>query len=236
MAASGGNKHPVIRALIDKIDASSEDIHLQTRVAVENYLRNKKEYTTHVVQTLDIVKQQRQPYNPVTSSTPSVPGPIRFVAFAYDHPGTRTYEQASEWFAVRNMSREPVNIKGYRFSDGEEGGTFLIKNDMNLAPGELMVFCHTPEYFRKKAYGKNPYMRLFGYGELAGRLNLSNRGDELMMIDAQGRLADQVVYGQNIKEWPDWPADSKAPNHKQREALEKTEGGWQVTEYPLSGR
>lgn len=233
MAASGGNRHPGVRALIDSIPAHCEDTDMQTRDIVENYLKKIKEYTPHVTETLDVIKEQRQPYNPVTSSTPRVPGPIRFIAFAFMHPGTRSQEQASEWFAVQNMSEEPVNLKGYRLSDGDEGGTFLIKNDLILAPGEKLVFCHTPQYFREKPYGKNPYLRLFGYGELAGRLNLGNRGDELMMIDSQGRLADQITYGQHIEEWPSWPAESKAPNHKPGEALEKTEGGWQVTENPL---
>jgi len=81
----------------------------------------------------------------------------------------------------------------------------------------------------------NPYVRIFEYGKLAGRLNLGNRGDELMIIDPNGRLADQVVYGPRRKLWKNWPAESKAPNHKVGESLIKTEGGWEVNEEPLSG-
>lgn len=235
LAASGGNRHPLVRALIDSKDARGEDISVQTRDAVKQFLLAQETYTPHVVETIVLVEERRQPHAIVTTSTPLAPGPVQFIAFAYTHRGMRSEEQASEWFAVRNMGDRPHNLKGYRFSDGEIGGTFLIRNDLELRPGEVLVFAHTPEMFHRHPYGNNPYLRVFGYGELAGRLNLGNRGDEIMMIDPQGRLADQVVYGQNIALWPDWPAESKAPNHRPGEALEKTPGGWRVTTRPLRG-
>jgi len=68
----------------------------------------------------------------------------------------------------------------------------------------------------------------------AGRLNFGNRGDELIIVDPQGLLADEVAYGQHRAQWPQWPAASKAPNHKIGQSLVKRVGGWEPSDTPLS--
>ena len=234
VAASGGTRFNKLRSVLERKSSDTIDTDISTREAVINFLKKKKSYKTHTIKWIDQLKQEPGAFAFVTVNTPLRPGAVRLVEFAYMLPGNRDEEQAGEWFVVKNESAKNINLKGYTFSDGDEGGTFRINKDVPLAPDENLVFCHTAEIFRKHPYAQNPYLRLFEYGELAGRLNLGNRGDELMIIDPQGRLADEVVYGPSKKNWPNWPASSKTPNHKIGESLMKTQGGWIVNEVPLS--
>ena len=234
VAASAGGLYNKIRSILERKNSRTEDTDISTREAVIKFLKKKKAYKAHTVSCFKTAKQIPGTFAPVTLSTPLHPGAIKLVEFAYMHPGNRWEEQASEWFVIKNTSSKNINLKGYVFSDGDEGGTFRINKDIQLAPDEVLVFCHTAATFRKHKYAKNPYLRLFEYGKLAGRLNLGNRGDELMIIDPQGRLADEVVYGPKKKKWSNWPASSKAPNHKVGESLIKRQGGWEVNNSPLS--
>lgn len=232
MAASGGQRHLALRALIDQHLAGP--VEGTTRDAVAMYLVSTGIYTPRVVRSIEHIVHTPGRFTPVTAATQLSPGALKLVEFAYMHPGRRSEEQASEWFVVRNSGTTPLNLRGYTFTDGDEGGAFRIDKDLLLAPGEVLVFCYSLEHFRRHIYATNPYLRLFEYGKLAGRLNLGNRGDELMVVDPQGRLADQVTYGQHIEKWPNWPAESKAPNHKIGESLLKTPGGWVVNKEPLT--
>jgi len=234
VAASAGGQFNKLRSILEKKSSATVDTDISTRAVVINFLKKKKVYKTHAVKCIEQIKQEPGAFAPVTSSTPLRPGAVKLVEFAYMLPGDRDEEQAGEWFVVKNESAQNINLKGYTFSDGDEGGTFRIKKNVPLAPDEIMVFCHTAEIFRKHPYAQNPYLRLFEYGKLAGRLNLGNRGDELMIIDPQGRLADEVVYGPSKKKWSNWPAGSKSPNHKVGESLIKTQGGWEVNKQPLA--
>lgn len=233
VAASGGKRHMRVRALVDQ-RVLEERAAGATRDAVAMLLVSTGVYTPRVVRCVEVIEPQPGRFAPVTSATVLSPGALKLVEFAYMHPGTRREEQASEWFVVRNTGEVALNLKGYTFSDGDEGGSFRINKDLVLAPGEILVMCHSVAQFRKHPYAANPYLRLFEYGGLAGRLNLGNRGDELMILDHEGRLVDQVTYGQHIEHWPHWPAESKAPNHKAGESLVKTPGGWVVNKEPLS--
>jgi len=234
VAAGAGGLFMPLRAVLDRDEVRTVDTDGLTRDAVAALLRKNDVYKPHVVQSVKHARQTVGMFTPVTPNTPLQPGPVRLVEFAFMHPGTRDQEQAGEWFVVKNEGTRTVNLKGYAFSDGDEGGTFRIGKDVLLSPGEIVVFCHTASQFRLHDYAQNPYLRLFEYGGIAGRLNLGNRGDELMIIDPQGRLADQVVYGQHVPRWRNWPAESKAPNHKAGESLCRTPGGWEVSEEPLS--
>ncbi len=234
VAASAGGRFNKLRSILERKSSATIDTDVSTRNAVINFLKKKKVYKTHTAKCIEQIKQEPGAFAPVTSSTPLRPGAVKLVEFAYMLPGDRDVEQAGEWFVVKNESVQNINLKGYTFSDGDEGGTFRIKKNVQLAPDENLVFCHTAEIFRKHPYAQNPYLRLFEYGKLAGRLNLGNRGDELMIIDPQGRLADEVVYGPSKKKWPNWPASSKSPNHKVGESLIKTQGGWEVNKEPLT--
>ena len=234
VAASAGGRFNKLRSILERKDSDTIDTDIFTRDAIINFLKKKKVYKTHTVKCIEQIKQEPGAFAPVTMSTPLRPSAVKLVEFAYMHPGNRDEEQAGEWFIIKNASAKNINLRGYTFSDGDEGGTFRINKNVQLGPDEVLVFCHTASVFRKHPYAHNPYLRLFEYGELAGRLNLGNRGDELMIIDPHGRLADEVAYGPRKKSWPNWPASSKSPNHKIGESLIKTDGGWVVSEEPIS--
>ncbi len=234
VAASGGKDFIPVKAILSKRSSQTKDVPLTTRESVLNFLKKQKKYKPHTEKIVEHVKGDIGQFIPITENTILKPGPLQFSEFSYMHPGSRSEEQAGEWFVIKNAGKEIINLKGYSISDGDEGGRFRIKKDVKLAPGEFLLFCCNSKIFQKHAYAENPYLRIFEYGKLAGRLNLGNRGDELMVIDPQGRLADQVVYGPRKKLWKNWPAESKAPNHKVGESLLKTEGGWEVNKEPLS--
>lgn len=234
MAASSGMRQLPVRALIDGRDSGAADLPVLTRDALEAYLRACGTYTPRVTRSIAITDEPGPSIGPVTPSTPFVPGPVRFAEFAYTVPGPLSDEPAGEWFAVRNIFDRPVNLKGYSFSDNDDKGVFSIEKDLLLAPGELLVFCSSVPKFRRLPYGASQYLRIFEYGRLAPRLNLGNRGDELVMLAPNGHIADQVTYGRHTALWRNWPADTKAPNHKPGEGLVKTQGGWQVNTRPLT--
>jgi 2',3'-cyclic-nucleotide 2'-phosphodiesterase/3'-nucleotidase len=234
MAASGGQRYLPLRALLEQRAVQTADVPLTTRDAVAQFLRAQGVYTPVVVRTVLKRALPTPVLAVITPTTPLRPGALRFAELAYMHPGNRWQEQAGEWFVVKNNGTTPANLKGYVMTDTDEGGAFRITKDLLLAPQEVMVFCHTIARFRTHPYAQNPYLRLFEYGPLAGRLNLGNRGDELILVDPQGNCADQIVYGQHIAKWPAWPADSKTPNHKIGESVIKRAGGWEVNGAPLS--
>ncbi len=234
VAASGGKEFIPVKAVLSKQLSLTKDVPLTTRESVLNFLKKQKNYKPHTEKIVEHVKGNIGQFIPITQNSILKPGPLQIFEFSYMHPGSRSEEQAGEWFVIKNAGKEIVNLKGYSISDRDEGGRFRIKKDVKLASGEFLLFCCNSKIFQKHTYAGNPYLRIFEYGKLAGRLNLGNRGDELMLIDSQGRLADQVVYGSRKKLWKNWPAESKAPNHKVGESLIKKEGGWEVNAEPLS--
>ncbi len=233
MAASGGQRYLPLRTLLEQTAVRAEDAQITTREAVAQFLRAHGVYTPVVVRTILKRSVPAPVLAVITPTTPVRPGALRFAEFAYMHPGNRWEEQASEWFVVKNYSTAPANLKGYVITDCDEGGAFRITKDLILAPQEVLVFCQMISRFRRLAYAQNPYLRVFEYGPLAGRLNFGNRGDELILVDPQGNCADQIVYGQSTEHWKDWPAGSKAPNHKIGQSLIKRAGGWEVQDKPL---
>jgi len=234
VAASNNKESLSIRSLLSKKSSATKNVSLSTRESIRNFLENKKSYKAHSLKIVEHIKGDIGQFVPITQNTILAPEAIHFVEFSYIHPGNRNEELDSEWFVIKNRSKEVVNLKGYSISDEDEGGRFRIKKDVKLAPGETMLFCYNSQQFKKLAYAENPYLRIFEYGKLAKRLNLGNRGDEIMIINSRGNLADQIVYGQRRKIWKNWPAESKAPNHKVGESLIKNEGGWEVNKNPLT--
>jgi len=193
VAASGGKEFMPVRAVLSKNTSLTKDVPLTTRESVLNFLKKKKVYKPYIQNIIEHVKGDIGRFVPVTQNTILNPGSLQLVEFSFMHPGSRSEEQSGEWFVIKNAGKEIINLKGYSISDGDEGGRFRIKKDVKLAPGEMLLFCNNSEQFQKHAYAGNPYVRIFEYGKLAGRLNLGNRGDELMIIDPNGRLADQVL-------------------------------------------
>jgi len=234
MAASGGQRYLPLRTLLEQTAVHAEDTQITTREAVAQFLRAQGVYTPVVVRTILKHAVPAPVLAVITPTTPLRPGALRFAEFAYMHPGNRWEEQASEWFVVKNYGTEPANMKDYIITDCDEGGAFRITKDLILAPQEALVFCQMTSRFRRLPYARNPYLRVFEYGPLAGRLNFGNRGDELILVDPQGNCADQIAYGQSTWRWKNWPAESKAPNHKIGQSLIKRAGGWEVQDKPLS--
>jgi hypothetical protein len=105
----------------------------------------------------------------------------------------------ADWFEVTNYDTNAVQMRGYRFDDepGTFDGSFSITNDLNLLPGESVVFVERmdPSAFRQWWGAENlPYqLRIvpfsgFGLSEIRDALTLwngtaSNRLDRIDNLD-----------------------------------------------------
>ncbi len=120
-----------------------------------------------------------------------------------------------EYVAVTNPLLHPVNMDGWRISDGEgelQFPPFVIE------PSQTVYVARAASCFREV----NGFSPDFEYEDSLidvqdmkrrGRFALNNRGDEVMLIDGSGRLVDMVVYGDSFPEadgWDGYPVDRPA--------------------------
>jgi|Deesub1362A_J573_1020465.scaffolds.fasta_scaffold01043_9 hypothetical protein len=91
-------------------------------------------------------------------------------------PNPSGLEPDEEWIELYNLSDVPVDISGWRLSDGE--GSYVFPQGTVLAPKASL-----------RVYGRqyNPT----GYSR---GLYLANKGDEVYLYDASGRLIDQCFW------------------------------------------
>lgn len=114
-----------------------------------------------------------------------------------------------EYVALINSSGAPVSLRGWSIGDaqvpGSGEGLYVLPEDVQLFPGEIFVVARNGAAFRQQ-WGRlanaeteesdpdTPTLarrREWARGSLA----LSDGGDEIVLLDAAGRLADAVAYG-----------------------------------------
>jgi flagellar hook assembly protein FlgD/fibronectin type 3 domain-containing protein len=94
-------------------------------------------------------------------------------------------EPANEWVEVLNLSAETVSLAGWRLTDGE--GTYTFPSGAGIGPGAFLVLGHSAS----AAGGQIDLV----YGDsTAGTLSLANTGDQVILTDAAGNVADSVDY------------------------------------------
>jgi hypothetical protein len=102
----------------------------------------------------------------------------------------RDFEEETEFVELLNVSSEPVNLRGWAFTDGID---FRFEEDRVLGPGEILVVCRNQEALRAAFTIENTA------GDYSGRLE--NEGERVTLVDADGRLADSVAWSDH----GDWP-------------------------------
>ncbi len=115
---------------------------------------------------------------------PEESGPVR--------PATEDGEE-EEFLEVHNPGSSPVNIDGWRLNDGV---LFQFPEGTVLLPGGYLVICRDEGVIRSR----------YGITNTAGDFQgqLSNHGERVAIVDAEGKLVDSVRYSDS-GEWPYGP-------------------------------
>ncbi len=112
-------------------------------------------------------------------------------ALCYDPPGPGDGE-GGESFAVLNTGDRKLRLGGWSVTDNE--GSWSFPRGTVLAPGASLRVARSFERFTW-VFGFPPDLSIDRHPcEADGALILDNGGDELLLLDARGRLVDAVVW------------------------------------------
>ncbi len=129
---------------------------------------------------------------------PAVPPPsIAINEISYHPVGEK--DELEEFVELRNNTDQSINLKGYSFTDGIN---FTFEEDTVVDAGGFVVVCRNREHM------SGLYSLENAVGDFTGRL--SNDGERITLVDADGRFVDSVRYHDS----GDWPvsADGQAPS------------------------
>lgn len=114
-----------------------------------------------------------------------------------------------EYIVLRNASTSPLPLAGWLVGDadipGNREGMVSLPADQVLAPGALFVLAHSAAGFAS-VWGRAPDAE---WGETdpvvptlprqhalaSGEIALNDGGDQVLLLDPQGRVADALTYG-----------------------------------------
>jgi hypothetical protein len=112
-----------------------------------------------------------------------------------------------EWIELLNRGTEPVNLKKWQVSDATATRHFLPAGDIVLAPGGFLLLT------------KDSALLCDARGVMSGSVigvpgfpSLNNNGDAVVLFDAEGRMADSLVYR------PEWGGGEGGRSLERRDA------------------
>lgn len=144
-----------------------------------------------------------------SSSTPEPCEPIELLISEvyFDPPGSE--DPDGEWFEIFNPENRQASLSCYKIGDEETPGggegMYVFPKDVYLEAGEVLVVAYRGTTFLTM-YGFKPNFELIAsdanvpemlkYSNWAnGSLNLSNAGDEILLLGAEDNLVDAVSWG-----------------------------------------
>ena len=107
------------------------------------------------------------------------------------HPAAEA--DAGDWVELRNASAQPLDLSGWRLIAGGGDG-FALPQGTTLQPDQYLVLVRDAALFQAVFPGVTAFFGDLGFG-------LSNGGETITVIDAAGRLIDQLAYDDQ----PPWP-------------------------------
>lgn len=134
--------------------------------------------------------------------------PLLISEVFYD-PGGSDPEPAAEWIEVYQRGETPLDLSGFKIGDGETWGDgegmFSFPEGVTGVLGQVIVIANQANAFMA-AYGFKPSYELndtdpdvpdmVKYSMWAkGVVNLSNSGDEVLLLDGENLIADAVSWG-----------------------------------------
>ncbi|MFT4640062.1 MAG: hypothetical protein ACI8T1_003387, partial [Verrucomicrobiales bacterium] len=103
---------------------------------------------------------------------------------------------SGDWVELRNTFGQPIDLSGWVFQDGSTSNRFFIPVGTTILPDEVIVLCEDQDTFRS-IHPDVVCAGSFGFG-------LSNSGERLRLLDAEGQLIDEVTY----KDAAPWPTEA----------------------------
>jgi predicted extracellular nuclease len=173
----------------------------------------------------------------------------------YDTPGR---DENEEWIELANLGSDVLMLTDFKLGDEESmgGGEGMVRfpEDARMAPGEIIIVAQTATGFRQlfdidptyeiQESDKN-VPNLVRYSDWSdGDIQLSNDGDEILVLDDEDRLIDAIVYGDSttiITGAFSLPSISDASGGQSIQRVPadcdtNTAGEWQPGRYPSPGQ
>jgi hypothetical protein len=141
-------------------------------------------------------------------NTPMI-SPVVISELLYNPEGE---EPEQEWIEIYHRGTGEIDLSEYKIGDEESQGSgegmFKFPEGAHLAGGEIIVVANRSVLFEEK-YGYKPDFELADsdpdvtemvkYSNWAdGSVNLSNGGDEVIILDGNDRISDAVSWGSSI--------------------------------------
>jgi len=124
----------------------------------------------------------------------------------YDAPGK---EPDEEWIEIYNPTASTIDLSNYKVGDEEEQGKgegmLQFPAGASINPGQVIVVANKATAFLD-VYGFNPDYEMVDSDEAvpdmipyaawaSGRVELSNKGDEVLILDGGDVIVDAMSYG-----------------------------------------
>jgi hypothetical protein len=193
---------------------------------------------------------QTQTLTPTPTATPTpFSGRLLLSEVLYDPLGD---EPEAEWIEIYNADSLALPLDSFKIGDEEtrdQGeGMYLFPPGAAIVPGEALAIAHHADAFLA-AYGFLPDFELgdslaevpdlIKYKSWAsGSLNLSNTGDEVLLLDWRDEVIDAVSWGNST-----WAFDPAVPNVPAGHSIERyppgvdtdTAADWRDQPEPVPG-
>ena len=186
---------------------------------------------------------------PEVSPGPGNPADLLISEVNYYPPG---FEPAGEWIEIYNPGGLPVALGNVMIGDevdlGGGEGMYHFPAGASLAPYQVAVIANSAAVFMAN-YGFRPDFEISGSDSsiadlmpvrswASGSMNLSNTGDEVLLLDATYQLIDAVSWGSSV--WAFFPSVASAPEGyslERKPAFQDTDSAadWSVQSAPAPG-
>jgi hypothetical protein len=146
-----------------------------------------------------------RPLLPTTASSPT----ILISEVLYDALGT---EPDQEWIELYNAGASSIDLSVYKLGDEEEKGKgegmLQFPAGASISPGQVIVVANKATAFRG-VWGFKPDYEMVASDEAvpdmipytawaSGRVELSNSGDEVLILDGNDAIVDAMSYGDKV--------------------------------------
>jgi len=100
-----------------------------------------------------------------------------------------------DWVELKNVAGDAIDISKWTFMDSKDDNAFTLPSGTQLQPGEYLVLARNATTFKARYPSVSNHVGSFGF-------NLSPKGEELRLLDAEGALVETVTYDDK-NDWPE---------------------------------